>query len=337
MACQINLLFFPYHNTGGHFIDWSLRYLAGQVSIDATALTSRNWHSNHVPLGSKRLGAVGGFHDTVNIIQQAQHSNKTFENIYVRMLHPNAAAKQLFDKQFEELSIEQQQAVINYTWQDYKDLIHWSQHHHHLTAIFDYCENDLYSIFYNDRCVLDHNENEYEDLTSMMQVYEKTFYTTTSKHFDNNIWDQREKLALIYNFPKPIKNFCQLFDPHLPHYYYNTDDVWNNLYAVVQEILSVGHHNLAEQNVTRWWEIYNQWRTVHDPWFSRHLDRIVDAIINNRFLSLKRFNMNFYKEMIIQHELIVKHNLNLKTYNLVKFPNNTQDIHKLLEPNIHKL
>ena len=101
----------------------------------------------------------------------------------------------------------QQQTVVEYSWQDYKDLIHWSQTTEHVVAIFDYCDVDLYSSFYNDRCALDHNGIEYDNLLDMMAVYENTFYTNTADLFDREIWDLREKLALIYNFPKKIKNF----------------------------------------------------------------------------------------------------------------------------------
>jgi hypothetical protein len=337
MSCPINLLFLPYHNTGGHFIDWSLRYLGGQISITNDVSILKNWHHNHIPLGSKRMGAVGGFDDTVNIINQVKNSSNRFENIYITGLHLNVAAKKLFRTEFENLTSQQQQAVVDYGWQDYRDLLSWSQSKPYTVAIFDYCDFDLYSSFYNDRCILDHNGIEYNNLLDMMSMYEKTFYANTAHMFDQEVWDLREKLALIYQFPKKIKNFHEFYNSQLPHYYYNTDDVWNNLLDVVKEILSASQIKIVEENVRSWSEIYNQWRTVHDPWFSRHLDRILDAIVNNKFLSLKRFNMNFFKEVVIQHELITKYNLNLKTFNLVTFPENTQDLYKLLEPNIHKL
>jgi hypothetical protein len=54
-------------------------------------------------------------------------------------------------------------------------------------------------------------------------------------------------------------------------------------------------------------------------------------------MSLERFNLDFYKEVIIQNALLYKQNLNLKNWQLEKFPANTQDLHKLLEPNIHQL
>ena len=45
--------------------------------------------------------------------------------------------------------------------------------------------------------------------------------------------------------------------------------------------------------------------------------------------------MDLWQEAIVQHILIYKYNLNLKNWQLKKFPDNTQDLHKLLETNIH--
>lgn len=69
--------------------------------------------------------------------------------------------------------------------------------------------------------------------------------------------------------------------------------------------------------------------------FSRNFDNIIDAIVNNRFMSLSRYRLDLIKEALIQSALITKYNLNLMCYGLDKFPDNTQDLHSLLEPNTH--
>ena len=53
-------------------------------------------------------------------------------------------------------------------------------------------------------------------------------------------------------------------------------------------------------------------------------------------MDLTRFDLDVIQEAFIQRELIYKHNLNLKTFQLEKFIN-TQQLHNLLEPNIHPL
>ena len=52
-------------------------------------------------------------------------------------------------------------------------------------------------------------------------------------------------------------------------------------------------------------------------------------------MDLTRFNLDIVRESTIQHVLIYKHGLTLKSWGLEKFPNNTQDLHLLLEPNIY--
>ena len=111
----------------------------------------------------------------------------------------------------------------------------------------------------------------------------------------------------------------------------------NDLPKVILEILDFTGSKLQQQRWNSWLSVYDQWRSRHDQSFSRNFNKIIDSIVNNRYMSLKRYNMNFYKEVLIQHALIFHHNLNLKTWQLSQFPENTQDLHALLEPNIHKL
>jgi hypothetical protein len=55
------------------------------------------------------------------------------------------------------------------------------------------------------------------------------------------------------------------------------------------------------------------------------------------YYDISDYNFEFYQEAIIQHIMIYKYGMNFKLWQLEKFPDNTQDLHKLLEPNIHKV
>ena len=103
------------------------------------------------------------------------------------------------------------------------------------------------------------------------------------------------------------------------------------------EILNFIGNNIDQSRWNSWMSVHNQWRQLHAQSFSRNFTEIINAIVNNQYMSLKRYDIDFYKEVLIQHTLIFQHNLNLKTWNLTKFPDNTQDIHALLEPNFHNL
>ena len=70
--------------------------------------------------------------------------------------------------------------------------------------------------------------------------------------------------------------------------------------------------------------------------FVAYFDKIINYIIEGYELNLDKFNLDLVQEAAIQHELIYKHNLNLKTWQLTKFTN-TRQLHNLLEPNIHPL
>ena len=64
---------------------------------------------------------------------------------------------------------------------------------------------------------------------------------------------------------------------------------------------------------------------------------IIESILKNNYIDLTKFNLDIVQEATIQHELLYKHNLNLKTWQLEKFMDSKQ-LHSLLEPNIyHKL
>jgi hypothetical protein len=65
-----------------------------------------------------------------------------------------------------------------------------------------------------------------------------------------------------------------------------------------------------------------------------YVDEIVDDILYNRPRNLLDFELDLLQEAIIQQKLIKNYNLNLQNWQLDKFTN-TQQLHKLLEPNVH--
>ena len=86
-----------------------------------------------------------------------------------------------------------------------------------------------------------------------------------------------------------------------------------------------------------WVDVYHNWQEMqlNILEFNINFDHIMNAIVNNWYYEIG--DLTFEQEIIIQHCLIYQHGLNLKTWQLEKFPANAQDLHKLLEPNIHVL
>ena len=336
---QVNFLFLPYHNIGGHFIDWSLYYLTGKTKIwvkgrvidllDAASPNGSNFHQHE-------SNVVDGFADCQQVIRDIEQSSIPTVNVYLTALKLHKILDQQFGVNVETATTEQIEKSLEYSNADTQQMIKWLQTNGHTVAFFDYKEQDYLSVFYNNRAVLDHYNNPLSNDKELWDIYTDTFFNQSRQNFDQSVWDERERLALIVRPEKGI-DCISMIDWCLPHLYYNSDDVWNDLLNVVREMASHFHLTVCEDRIETWKSVYNIWRSRHDPYFARHFDRIVQAIVDGEYLSLTRFSLNFYKEVLIQRELIVKHNLNLKTWQLDKFPNNTLELHKLLESNIHTL
>ena len=93
--------------------------------------------------------------------------------------------------------------------------------------------------------------------------------------------------------------------------------------------------DIVPERLSAWIPVYRRWQSIQSRSlkFAINLPYIIDAIVNNWYYELD--DLSFEQEVIIQHFLIYKHNLNLKTWKLSKFPDNTQQLHDLLEANIH--
>jgi hypothetical protein len=339
---KINILFLPYHNTGGHFIDWSVYFLSGQDHyFNPTTST------NDRLLVSPGVNATKNFHAHCSLIasgfkQLEENITKVCElglpvvNIYVCLLNLYTTIQDLFGVTIDQATPLQCKQAVDYVSTDTRNLLSWLPHESYPIAFFDYHKNDFLNIFYNDRQPCDFSNNPLASSDEFYKLWTDTFFEDSSKHFDQTVWDRREQLALITR-PVCDQSYYSLFDHTKPHLYYTTDDVWNDLPAVMSEMLEFFDLPIDRDRLEKWLPIYNTWRVKHDPYFSRHYNRILDAIVNNHYINLRRFNLNFYKEVLIQQGLITKYNLNLKTWQLIRFPSDTQALHKLLEPNIHAL
>lgn len=336
---QVNFLFLPYHNIGGHFIDWSLYYLTGQSKIwvkgavvdlpNAVDPSGANFHHHE-------SNVVDGFADCQQVIQDIEKSSAASVNVYLTALKLYKILDRLFGVTVETATLEQIEQAQEYSKNDTEQMLAWLQTNGYRVAVFDYKDQDYLSVFYNNRAVLDHYNNLLDNDKELWDIYTDTFFDRSRQNFDQAVWDERERLALIVRPEKGI-DVIPMIDFKSPHLYYNSDDVWNDLLNVLQDMAVFFNLDFCNDRVENWKAVYNNWRVKHDPYFARHFDRIIQAIVNGEYLSLTRFRLNFYKEVLIQRELIVKHNLNLKTWQLDKFPSNTLELHKLLEPNIHTL
>jgi hypothetical protein len=336
---KINLLFFPYHNTGGHFVDWSIYWLSGQnkyfnrqavVPLMSSGLDAKNFHFH-------RSLVCNGFDDLQKKIDVASQLSLPVINIYIGQFTLAKMIKQMFNVLFEQATESQVKQSQQEIYNDTQKMIQWIQQSPYQLAVFDFNKDDLLNIFYNNRCPSDfRNGQSLDSEKELWDLYIDTFFNEGKNNFDKEIWDLRELLSLTVPLTQKI-DYYNMLDRSVPHLYYNTDDLWNDFLQVAPELLNFFNLEIDPVRLAEWKPIYNDWRLRHNQSFSRHFDRIIKAIVANDYMDLSRFNLNFYMEVLIQRELINRYNLNFKTWQLDKFPLNTQDLHKLLEPNIHKL
>ena len=125
----------------------------------------------------------------------------------------------------------------------------------------------------------------------------------------------------------------------MPHYYINSNDLWFNLNESIYDIFNYIDEAINAERYAKWTKVYSKWQTkqLQLNKFDWYLDHIAEAIVNNWYFNLEPFELTLEQEAIIQHVLIYNYGLTIKGWGLVKFPNNTQDLHLLLEPNFHTL
>lgn len=166
----------------------------------------------------------------------------------------------------------------------------------------------------------------------------KFYYADDLTKFDKNIWDLRELIALNYDYFKVNHSYIDYIDRSLNCLYIDSKDLWYNGEECLNRIFKYLDKKISMDRLDQWKIAYREWQAVQLKilQFNWYFSTIIDSIINNYNFDLEFLNLTLLQESVIQGCLIKEHNLNLKCFGLVKFPNNTKDLHQLLEENIHK-
>lgn len=204
-------------------------------------------------------------------------------------------------------------------------------------------KNSLYEISFYNRSSSNsfkdpsiQNLSDQEKLNDFVEYFFKDSLAQWQELGLTNSWDQREFLAL--NYRHRADSISPLIDLSTPHYSIDCLEWFNTADSLVLDLFDYLEVKIDNGRFAQWNEMYQAWRKIH---YSRLnflwcFDKIIDYIIHGKYMDLQRFNLDICQEAVIQHELIYKHNLNLKTWQLEKFTNTLQ-LHKLLESNIHDL
>ena len=310
---------------GATFVCWSLHYLAGHTH-NYSVKHSRWFEVPDNPMEDGinahkfQKNHPGVFDDYLEYVQELESINDTsFHTVYPagqRWYHVDSSQEWFDEKRYQ------------------------------LNTLYNYCgENNMPVIwlditkaetpyFYPPR---DIPRSEQEHADTLIDDYLSDGVDQWASQLAN-IWDKREYLALGLRPFEFADKFGKL-DMTWPHYYLPTVELYTQLDKTIVKILDYCEIETTEARMLHWKKIYNQWQDmqlekINWVW---NLDYIIDSIVNNRYLDLRPYNLRFFSEVIILHILMYKYGLNLRAEGLEKFPHNTQQLHALLEPNIHQI
>lgn len=327
-------------SVGATFVDWSLHFLSGQNNFYNFK------QSNVIPLSHNpvtELNAHGhlknhpsGFLRTRQQIEKFLSVPGDFFTVYPCKLHAD-----LISNTISTLSADEWQELVTKQYAD-------------TNLIFKYCYDNLIKLIYinldpsvnlysiNCRS-LDRMPFENRKATSaaeMKDSVDRTFFSDNISKWSElgltNIWDIRERLALCSRPLEATNLRNDSFDFSGNHLWIDSRALWYDGKNTIKKILDYANLTLDVSRWEQWCTVYNSWqeKQLKAVQFAHEYQHIVDAVVNNWHYKI---DLTFDQEVVIQHCLIYQFGLNLKTWQLDKFPTNTKELHLLLEPNIHPL
>lgn len=335
---------------GCTFLDWSIHWLSGQTkffNVDSGwgELTSNpvqainaHGHQRNIPAGMAL---------SLDVIARLQSAGGELLSFYTCPMWADAAAS-ILNLDVNQISNENStvfEQIKKYVANDYNKLVNHCLNNH-IPVI--YVNNDslpVYNMFIRsiDRMVFEHKPaSEHELREEFLNVF---FNKSNQLKWGDTFkklpaWDQREFIALnIRPYEKTNIDTEINIDFSKKHFYLSAIDLWLNGENKIIEVLDYLGLNLDNSRYQEWVSVYRTWQKSHLKilQFCWNLDRICNSIINNYYFDLRPYKMDLWQEAIVQHIIIYKYRMNFKTWQLAKFPDNAQDLHKLLEPNIHPI
>lgn len=329
---------------GCTFVDWSVHFLSGQT--DHFHLPTNQWQQ----LSSDPITDINAHNHLKNqpagMIQAAEYIKK-FKSLSADKIFSLYPTQQHFDVAAEKLNISidtvhvmsNAEKIKRYLDQDYNQVFKLCNDQD-VKLVYVAADPTVEMYHLNIRS-LDRFLTRSQQPTSMNDVaqeHQSLFFKHSIEQWNKldliNTWDQRERMALD---SRPLANTDNIkLDFQYPHLWINCQDLWCRGQTALLKILNYVGLAVDQDRLQQWQSIYAKWqqRQLEILEFGHNYKHIVDAIVNDWSYEI---NLTFDQEVIIQHCLIYQHNLNLKTWQLEKFPNNTKDLHNLLETNIHSI
>jgi hypothetical protein len=171
------------------------------------------------------------------------------------------------------------------------------------------------------------------DLSNFLKIY----FNESLEKFDKNLWDLRELISLNFEYFKTDRSYLDLIDRSDNYLYVDSKELWYDGEQCLDRIFKYLDKKIVPERLAHWRNIYREWQHIQLKIlkFNWYLPVIVDSIVHNYNFNLDFLDLNLMQEAVIQGHLIKNYHLNLKCYGLKKFPNNTKDLHLLLEESTH--
>jgi hypothetical protein len=323
---------------GCTFLDWSIHFLSGQsdffncdkgwVPLSKNPLTKINAHvhpKNH----------PSGLIQTRDIISILQTQNK-LTSFYPHEFYADKVAEQL-NIDCNTMSADHWKMIQEYRLRDYNQLLYES-YLQDAKVIFVSFNKKLSTYMSAIRFLgrMQFSDQMYGSPEDRRKEHDQIFFKDYKIWNDMNLtntWDIRERRALANNLLTYQPGLVEL---NFNHYWLDSQTLWYDGEREIEKIMLWTELSIDQKRFNRWKPIYKEWQKMQIAvlQFDYNYEHIVESIVNNWSYPI---DLTFEQEVIIQHCLIYQHGLNLKTWQLEKFPNNTKELHKLLEPNIHSL
>jgi hypothetical protein len=314
---------------GCTFLDWSIHYLAGRDKFFNTSLgwidLSRNPIQTTNAHGHQK-NHPAGYKCTKIVVESLEQQANELTSLYPYSIELSAILAEL------NISLDQLRTYKDEVTQFGKDDSRkiWKLcDEKNIPLIFLDCQDRMYT--WNLR---GQGNTKHQDL--MDYFFPNQYHTT------DTIWDQRETLALRMEqlhmgrfYTDGSDAPCDFTQQHL---WIKAEEFWFND-QVIHHVMNYLNLPIDPARLLLWTPIYYNWSRMQAQImkFSWALDHICDCIVNNYYLDLRPYKLTLIQEAIIQHVMIYKYNLNFKIWNLEQFPDNTKDLHQLLEPNAHDI
>lgn len=328
---------FSGRSIGGTFLDWSIHFLSGQTQYFSSKqnqfiplvqnpinYSQRNAHGhlkNH-PAGADK---TKNFLDTCN--------PTGLYSLYACPIHNSTIIEKYKIAPVKENFNEIKQHQLD----DTKNLFSVIAEHGSATVhLAGESFVPLYFLNVRDISTFTFKPGSPASADELKKEFESVFFSDSNEKWDSagltNVWDIREKNALNIRPLDPIPEHY-LTTPHLR---IDCREFWHNGISVINRVMQYLKLDIAPDRFEPWKEVYDQWKKTHvdSMEFVYNCDHIVSSIVNNWDCDI---NLTFDQEVVIQHFLIYRYGLNLKTWQLEKFPKNTKQLHCLLEDNIHQI